>query len=241
MKDRSMERVMGDEVSFADVAQQIRDVVKPDEVPDLPYIGLEHIEEGKLRLNGFGYSKDIASNKIRFTQNQFLFGKLRPYFRKVVKPNFSGICSTDIWVVNPKNGTNLDFLFYLFANKEFVDLAYKGSSGTRMPRADWKFMRETKWLIPVDINEQKAIAAVLSSLDDKIELLRKQNETLEAIAQAIFKEWFVNFNFPDKNGSSRYRHALTTLLFGSRRRGSTCQSTIPKSFRSLPTTGIFTS
>jgi len=48
--------------------------------------------------------------------------------------------------------------------------------------------------------EQKAIAAVLSSLDDKIELLRKQNETLEAIAQAIFKEWFVNFNFPDKNG-----------------------------------------
>jgi len=48
--------------------------------------------------------------------------------------------------------------------------------------------------------EQKAIAAVLSSLDDKIELLRKQNKTLEAIAQAIFKEWFVNFNFPDKNG-----------------------------------------
>ena len=44
--------------------------------------------------------------------------------------------------------------------------------------------------------EQRMIAAVLASLDDKIELLREQNKTLEASAQAIFKEWFVNFNFP---------------------------------------------
>lgn len=44
--------------------------------------------------------------------------------------------------------------------------------------------------------EQHAIATVLSSLDDKIELLREQNKTLENTARAIFKEWFVNFNFP---------------------------------------------
>lgn len=48
--------------------------------------------------------------------------------------------------------------------------------------------------------EQKAIAAVLSAFDDKIELLREQNRTLETLAQAIFKEWFVHFNFPDKDG-----------------------------------------
>ena len=48
--------------------------------------------------------------------------------------------------------------------------------------------------------EQKAIAAVLGSLDDKIELLREQNETLETLAQTLFKRWFIDFNFPDKNG-----------------------------------------
>ena len=48
--------------------------------------------------------------------------------------------------------------------------------------------------------EQRAIAAVLSSLDDKIELLREHNKTLEATAQTIFKEWFVNFNFPGATG-----------------------------------------
>lgn len=54
-------------------------------------------------------------------------------------------------------------------------------------------------LLPL-IKEQHAIAAVLSSLDDKIELLREQNKTLEATAQAIFKEWFVKFNFPGATG-----------------------------------------
>ncbi len=72
-------------------------------------------------------------------------------------------------------------------------------SGSAIPSTS----RDAFYSLPVDVPplpEQKAIADVLSSLDDKIELLRKQNETLEAIAQAIFKERFVNFNFPDKNG-----------------------------------------
>lgn len=47
---------------------------------------------------------------------------------------------------------------------------------------------------------QEAIAEILSSLDEKIELNRKQNRTLEGIAQALFKRWFVEFEFPDENG-----------------------------------------
>jgi len=155
------------------------------------YIALEHIEEGKLRLNGIGHSNIVASNKYRFNEKNFLFGKLRPYFRKVVKPQFSGICSTDIWVVGACGETDLTFLFYLFANQAFVDLAYSGSSGTRMPRADWKFMKDTVWPIPSDIEEQRAIASVLSSLDDKIDLLHRQNKTLEAMAETLFRQWFV--------------------------------------------------
>lgn len=49
--------------------------------------------------------------------------------------------------------------------------------------------------------EQRVIVNILSSLDDKIELLREQNETLEAMAQTLFKRWFIDFNFPDKNGN----------------------------------------
>jgi len=155
------------------------------------YVGLEHIEEGKLRLNGIGDSRSIKSNKFIFNENTFLFGKLRPYFRKLIRPKFYGVCSTDIWVVKARAGFDINFLFYLFACKDFVDLASSSSSGTRMPRADWNFMKDTKWNVPNDINEQKAIAGVLSALDDKIDLLRRQNETLEALAQTLFRQWFI--------------------------------------------------
>ncbi|MEA1877223.1 MAG: restriction endonuclease subunit S, partial [Bacteroidota bacterium] len=178
------------EKSLSDLAILYNDSWKVGD-EECPYIALEHIEESKLRLNGIGHSDIVASNKYRFNEYNFLFGKLRPYFRKVVKPQFSGICSTDIWVVGACGETDLTFLFYLFANQEFVDLAYSGSSGTRMPRADWKFMKDTVWLIPSDIEEQRTIASVLSSLDDKIDLLHRQNKTLEAMAETLFRQWFV--------------------------------------------------
>ncbi len=156
----------------------------------LPYIALGHIVEGGLRIHGIGDSATIASNKYRFDSSTFLFGKLKPYFRKLFRPDFSGICSTDIWVIRCIEGNDKNFLFYFFANQEFINLSYSGSSGTKMPRADWKFISEQTWDFP-PLPEQKAIASVLSSLDDKIDLLHRQNKTLETITETLFRQWFV--------------------------------------------------
>jgi len=177
------------EYKISDIATLKKDSWKVGD-EELPYLGLEHIEEAKLRLNGVGSSNDVASNKYRFKAGDILFGKLRPYFRKVVKPSFDGICSTDIWVINATEKSDINFLFYFFANQELIDLSYSSSSGTRMPRADWKFLSQTIWEIP-PIKEQKAIAEVLSSLDDKIDLLHRQNKTLEEMAQTLFRQWFI--------------------------------------------------
>jgi len=178
------------ETTLGEIAELSKDSWKVGD-EQLPYIALEHIEERRLRLNGVGSSDEVISNKYRFNEKTFLFGKLRPYFRKLIKPTFSGICSTDIWVVKPKGNNDLDYLFYLFANQEFVDLSYTSSSGTRMPRADWNFMADFYWKIPASPYEQKAIAGVLSSLDDKIDLLHRQNKTLESLAQTLFRQWFI--------------------------------------------------
>lgn len=163
------------------------------------YIGLEHINQNDLSLNGKGTSETLESNKFVFKKGDVLFGKLRPYFRKVVRINFDGVCSTDIWVFRAKEGIDQGFLFYFLANQRFVDAASGGSSGTRMPRADWDYLKNTEWSIP-PLEEQRSIAAMLGSLDDKIELLRAQNKTLEAMAQTLFKEWFVDFRFPSSTG-----------------------------------------
>ena len=61
-------------------------------------------------------------------------------------------------------------------------------------------LKVTHLLHPTDFAEQKAIADALRSLDNKIELLREQNETLEALAQTLFKRWFIDFNFPNESG-----------------------------------------
>ena len=72
------------------------------------------------------------------------------------------------------------------------------SSGTAQPQLPIRDLSISKILLP-SIPEQHIIAAVLSPLDNKIELLREQNKTLEAVAKAIFKEWFVNFDFPGQD------------------------------------------
>src|SRR5690606_24525574 len=184
---------MGGEIAFRDIAQLVRDIVQPDDVGDVPYIGLEHIDQYTLRLNGWGHASDVHSAKFQFRRGDILFGKLRPYFRKVIRAPFDGICSTDIWVVRAAEGFDQGYLYYWMASPDFVDFASTGAEGTRMPRAKWEHVaRFTRPYRP--INEQRAIARILGTLDDKIELNRRMNETLEAMAQALFKSWFVDFD-----------------------------------------------
>lgn len=172
------------------ITEPIKDGFIPSDDDIRLYIGLEHIEPVKLRINSTGISTDVTSNKFIFVENDTLFGKLRPYFRKVVKPRFSGICSTDIWVFRAKEGFSQDWLFYFLADWNFVNLADSGDGGTRMPRADWDFLKNTLWEVPFK-TEQQAIADVLSSLDDKIDLLHRQNKTLESMAETLFRQWFI--------------------------------------------------
>ena len=90
-----------------------------------------------------------------------------------------------------------EFLYYsLLANKKRL-IAVSG--GTTQKNLLLKDIREFAILI-CDIDEQISISRILSDLDSKIELNQQMNKTLESIAQAIFKHWFINFEFPDENG-----------------------------------------
>jgi type I restriction enzyme S subunit len=104
--------------------------------------------------------------------------------------------STEFIVIRGREGvTDNDYAYYLTAWKDFRLFAISqmtGSSGRQRVPADSlsKFIVS----IPKDLNEQRAIARILGTLDDKIELNRRMNETLEAMAQALFKSWFVDFD-----------------------------------------------
>jgi len=102
------------------------------------------------------------------------------------------------------------FLFY-FKSPIFQNLVQSKISGSVIPALTQKDINEIIFPIP-PISEQVSISRVLSSLDSKIELNHQMNRTLEAIAQAIFKHWFVDFEFPNEEGKP-YRSSGGEMVY----------------------------
>ena len=85
------------------------------------------------------------------------------------------------------------FLHYVVASREFTDYVLSVQTGTAVPHISGDQIREYEFLLP-SLPEQRTIAHILGTLDDKIELNRRMNETLEAMARMLFKSWFVDFD-----------------------------------------------
>ncbi|MDE0158059.1 MAG: restriction endonuclease subunit S [Gammaproteobacteria bacterium] len=104
-----------------------------------------------------------------------------------------GFGSTEFIVLREKQGvTDRHYLYYLAVSDDFRDIAVKSMTGTSgRQRVVTDEILRYKFFLP-ELPEQKAIVEVLSSLDDKIDLLHRQNKTLEDMAQALFREWFVH-------------------------------------------------
>lgn len=134
-----------------------------------------------------------ASKFTAYKAEDILFSNIRTYFRKLWIANKDGGCSNDVIVFKAREGINPSFGFYSLMNEEFIQYTVQTSKGTKMPRGDKEAMKIYPLSLP-PLSEQKAIAHILGSLDDKIELNRQMNETLEAMAQALFKSWFVDFD-----------------------------------------------
>ena len=95
--------------------------------------------------------------------------------------------------VDPKKANSL-FLYYLFSSPVQQEYIRQNSIQVGVPHTNLGILRDTPVCIPKEVDAQKAIARYLGSLDDKIELNRRMNETLEAMARAIFQSWFVDFD-----------------------------------------------
>lgn len=101
---------------------------------------------------------------------------------------------------NVLDSISKDFIRYILTEKRFQEYIVRYATGTTIKNASLRQMRNYVFSLP-PLPEQRAIAATLSCLDDKVELNTRINANLEAQAQAIFKHWFVDFEFPDANGN----------------------------------------
>ena len=138
----------------------------------------------------FGSNGQIArSDEVLYPVPAIVIGRVGAYCGCVhYVPRASWVTDNAI-VALPKAGNDIRYLFYLLGSLELQRTAI-GSAQPLMTQGGLKVVR-TK---APPLAEQKAIAAVLGALDDKIELNRRMNATLEAMARALFQSWFVDFD-----------------------------------------------
>lgn len=164
-----------------------------------------YISTENLLPNKGGVMKAASLPKVvkttAFNVGDILISNIRPYFKKIWRATFSGGCSNDVPVIRAKKNIEPKFLYYVLSEDKFFDLVTETAKGTKMPRGDKQVIMN--YPVPYfPLETQKKIAAVLSALDDKIELNNAINKNLEEQAQAIYKNMFVdNFNPAWKSGT----------------------------------------
>lgn len=179
------------ECKLSDICDYGKDRIEVSSLDNSNYISTENMLPNRA---GITTATTLPTGEYTpsFEIDDTLVSNFRPYFKKIWKATFSGGCSADVLVFKAKENVSKEYLYYVLADDEFFKYSMTTSKGTKMPRGDkTSIMNYPIKLPPLPI--QQKIAAILSSLDDKIELNNKINTNLEQQARALFKNWFVDF------------------------------------------------
>ena len=134
-----------------------------------------------------------------YKQGDVLVANIRPYLKKVWYADSEGGCSSDVLVFRAKNGHCPPFLYTVLMQDAFFDYAMSGAKGSKMPRGDKdQIMRyELPTFTPM---EEENIGNMMVDIMSKININRRINDNLEAMAKQLYDYWFVQFDFPNEEG-----------------------------------------
>ena len=147
----------------------------------LPYVGMENIASETLELIGDINVPESTSTTFEFNESHVLFGRLRPYLRKVLVPSFRGQCSTEIFCLKPSCELLREYLAYWLLEPTVSKQIVSTSTGARMPRANMNKLLEFEFVLP-PLAEQQRIVAKLDAAFAEID--RATEATITSIEQA---------------------------------------------------------
>ncbi|HGL3274786.1 TPA: restriction endonuclease subunit S, partial [Enterococcus faecium] len=154
----------------------------------LPKVEFEDIVAGEGRLNKDVSQKFDNRKGIEFLPNDILYGKLRPYLKNWLKATFTGVAIGDFWVFRAKKSDS-DFIYSLIQADRYQKAA-NDTSGTKMPRSDWKKVSDTVFYIPNDLKEQQKIGIFFKKLDDTIALHQRKLDLLKETKKGFLQKMF---------------------------------------------------
>lgn len=164
-----------------------------------PIITVEHLGENRILHGDVPRVSDFDRDRLSrywLRTGDIVFSRVGSVDRRALVRTaedgwmFSGRC---LRVRPNREKIDSEYLSYFFGLQAFKEHIRAVAVGATMPSLNTAILSDVVVVYPRDLAEQRAIAHILGTLDDKIELLRRQNETLEAMARALFKAWFVDF------------------------------------------------
>jgi type I restriction enzyme, S subunit len=176
------------ELIFGTIATSEKRRVDPSTIRNpTKCLELEHLEPNTGRMLGFCDARAQSSLKTVFEPKHILYGKLRPYLRKFHRPDFAGVCSTEIWSIKAvEEFCSSDFLYFLVQSAKFEE-AVDVSSGSKMPRADWGLVKKAHFKIPC-LQEQQVICQLLDASEAELQRFNVQLETLLQEKSALMQQ-----------------------------------------------------
>lgn len=155
----------------------------------LPGVEYEDIISEQGILNKDIKTKRAVKIGIKFLPGDVLFGKLRPYLKNWLLPDFTGVAVGDFWVLQPSE-IDSQYLYYLIQTPAFQEVSNQ-STGTKMPRADWNLVANSMFFLPQNDDEQTCIGTFFRQLDRLITLHQRKVALLQNIKKACLEKMFV--------------------------------------------------
>jgi type I restriction enzyme S subunit len=185
------------EVALQSVASIDRSAVSASGISaDTRYVGMEHVDEdGDVEAAPTVAPGDLRSTKFRFSPKHLLYGKLRPYLRKIARPSFVGVCSTDILPILPGERVDRDYLFHCLRWQPLVDLVNAQTTGANLPRISPTKLGALRIPLP-PLPEQRRIATILDKADA---IRRKRQESLALLDELLRSTFLQMFGDPVRN------------------------------------------
>ena len=174
-------------VAFGDVVRRSTERSSNPEAAGVDrYVGLEHLNPGELTIRRWGDVGGGTTFTSIFRPGHVLFGKRRAYLRKVAAPDFSGVCSGDIYVLESRDKDYLlpGLLPFLCQTDAFFEHAIGTSAGSLSPRTNWQNLATYEFVLP-PLDEQRRIARVMLALQTTGDRYRSSREALQSARAAL--------------------------------------------------------
>ena len=186
-------------MKLSEIAILVEDKISSNSISLGDYVTTDSLlpnKEGKTIATNL---PPVACSLTRYQKGDVLVANIRPYLKKVWLADKEGGCSSDVLVFRVREGYKNSFLYAVLLQDRFFDYATRGAKGSKMPRGDKEQIM--RYELPVfSPQEQENIGNIVINITEKLQLNRAINHNLEAMAKQLYDYWFVQFDFPDKDG-----------------------------------------